>query len=230
MSLTKLVRGASPAFKPVWFFHFVTALFVLVSLTVHLRLWAGFDLASALFLQSLTPRSMDPALSVFSLIGSAEVTGLIILVYAVFFCPRGSRIRLVGLFVLIALFEWIGKNLVYQPGPPNIFYRYVLPFSFPTSGVHTPYSFPSGHSARTVLLTIVLVVWIRQSHFGMAAKQILLAVLALGEMLMLATRVTLGEHWSTDVIGGVLLATCLALPWLYSLKPTTSLDPLVPRE
>ncbi len=214
------ILGQTPGLRRVWLFLFVAALYVLLALTVHLRLWAEFDLAATQFLDRV-PRALDPPLSVFSLIGSAEVTGLVVLAYALFVCPTGSRVRLIVLFALIAFVEWIGKNVVFQPGPPAIFYHSVLPFSFPTFRVGTPFSFPSGHSARSVFVIFVLVVWIRHSRLGAQSKHALLGVLATGETLLLATRVSLGEHWSTDVIGGTLLATALVLPWLYSLKPAS---------
>ncbi len=219
--MARLFPGQTLGLKRIWLFLFVVALYVLLSVTVQLRLWTGFDFTTTLFLERQVPRSLDPSLSVFSLIGSAEVTGLFILAYAFFFCPQGSRVRLVVLFMLIAFFEWIEKNVIYQPAPPDMFYHYVLPISLPTASVETPYSFPSGHSARSVFVTIVLVAWIYQSRVGARAKQALLGLLAVGEIIMLVTRVSLGEHWSLDVIGGALLASALSLPWLYSLKPAS---------
>jgi membrane-associated phospholipid phosphatase len=216
----RLIPAQAPGLKRIWLFLFVAALYVLLGLTVHLRLWAAFDLTITLFLDQV-PRSLDPSLSVFSLIGSAELTGLFILAYTFFFCPPGSRVRLVVLFALIAFLEWVGKNVFYQPSPPGVFYHYVLPFSFPTSSVETPYSFPSGHAARSVFVTLVLVVWIQQSRIGARGKQALMGLLAIGEIVMLLTRISLGEHWFSDVIGGILLATALVLPWLYSLKPAS---------
>jgi membrane-associated phospholipid phosphatase len=216
----KLIPGKNLDQKRIWLFLFIAALYVLLALMVQLRLWAGLDLTIALFLHQ-APRSLDALLSVFSLIGSAELTGLFILAYVFFSCPPGSRVRLVVLFVLIAFLEWVGKNAIYQPSPPRILFHYVLPFSFPTSGVKTPYSFPSGHSARTVFVAFVLVVWISQSRIGARGKQALLGLLAIGVFVMLVTRVSLGEHWFSDVVGGILLSTALVLPWLYSLKTTS---------
>lgn len=210
-----------PGRKRIWLVLIVAALLVLLASTVDLRLWTAFDLTITQFLERLVPRSLDLWLSLFSLIGSAEVTGLFILAYALFVCAPALRVRFVVLFILIALLEWIGKTVINQPGPPGMYYHYMLPFSFPTASVETPFSFPSGHSARSVFVTIVLVVWIRQSRVGGRWKQALLGVVTVGEIIMLVSRVSLGEHWSTDVIGGALLATALALPWLFGLESTS---------
>ncbi len=218
--IARLIPEQTLSRKRIWFLLFIAALYVLLSLTVHLRLWAGFDLSTTLFLEQLIPRTADMPLSLFSLIGSIEVTGLCVLAFLLIACPPGSRLRLVALFLLIGLFEWVGKNIVYQPGPPNVFYRYVLPYSFPTADLETPYSFPSGHSARSVFLTLVFVVWIQQTGMSARTKRVLWGLVVVGETIMLVSRISLGEHWSTDVIGGILLALALALPWLYSVEPT----------
>lgn len=218
--MRKLALDSSGIRRRASLFQYLAASMVLVSLTVHLRWWTGFDLGAMVFLEDLTPHSFDSVLSVFSLLGSAEVTGLIILAFALFFCPPSSRILLIVSFGLTAVFEWIGKHLVYQPGPPDIYYRYILPFglpiSFPSSGVETPFSFPSGHSARTVFISLVLGWWIWRSHTGKMGRWLLVGILSFGETVMLVSRVTLGEHWPSDVIGGALMATLLVLAWWYS--------------
>ncbi len=218
--LQRLALGSFPTRKHSLLFWYATALLVLFSLTVSLRWWTSFDLGLLVLLEDLTPRSLDPALSVFSLLGSAEVTGLTVLAFAYFCCPPSSRVRLVVLFALTAFLEWIGKNVVYQPGPPDIYYRYVFPFSLPTSGVDTPFSFPSGHSARTVFVALVIGWWIWHRRTSATGKWLLYGILSFGELVMLVSRVTLGEHWPSDVVGGALLAALLVSIWWYSTDTT----------
>lgn len=217
--IQQLAPRQSFQLKRIWLLLFVVALYVLLCITVQLRLWTGFDLAVTVFLDRQVPRLLDRSLSAFSLIGSAEVTGLFVLAYAFFFCPKESRLWLVVLFALIALFESIGKYIIFQPSPPDIFYHNVPLLSLPTGSIKTPFSFPSGHSARSVFVGVLLISWVLRSRIGTRGKQAMLVLVAVSEIVMLITRVSLGTHWSTDVVGGALLGTALALPWLYSLKP-----------
>ena len=101
--------------------------------------------------------------------------------------------------------------MITQPTPPDELYRYVFRFGMPTGGISTPYSYPSGHAARTSFLAVLSVALILQSHSRAPLRRILILLVLSAAAVMLVSRVYIGEHWMSDVIGGSLLGAGLCL-------------------
>jgi membrane-associated phospholipid phosphatase len=168
------------------------------------------DLQATLLLQSVLPRSLDLPASLLSLAGSAEVTVPIFAVL-VLLSPQAIRIRLILLFALLALLEVGGKMIINQPSPPDELVRYVFRFGTPTGNISTPFSYPSGHSARTSFLAVLSVALIAQRCARPATRRILMTVVLTAAAVMLVSRVYIGDHWLSDVIGGAMLGGGLCL-------------------
>jgi len=123
------------------------------------------------------------------------VTGGIALGLAVARWRRGSPDAWVPLLVLVVtLIEISIKTVVPQPPPPPELSRSdeLVPY------VHLTFAgaFPSGHVARTTFLA------------GITRVPTWLAALAVA--LMMVSRVYLGDHWISDVVGGLLLGLLVA--------------------
>lgn len=175
----------------------------------------SFDFDTTVRLQNNTPLKFDDFFSYLSVIGRFEYT-LPFLIFILFLAPRVSmKQKLLGIFLIVGIFglahmiEIIGKSTLEQPGPPRMFLR--SHFSdFPGLHVFTKASYPSGHSLRIVFLAVIGMILTFKSRLVTPLKLFsYLAILSI-VFLMLYSRVSLGEHWITDVIGGALLGISAA--------------------
>lgn len=170
-----------------------------------------FDFDMTVKIQNRLPQSWDSFLSVLSLAGSFEIMTVLLLV-VVLGQKRWSSLLILPFYALGLVGEILSKIFIYHPSPPFMFFRYNLQFLFPSSYVQTDYSYPSGHALRTAFLVIILGTIIARSRkISFATKFLLEVGLVVLLFLMAISRVSLGEHWTSDVVGGVLLGVSLGL-------------------
>jgi undecaprenyl-diphosphatase len=160
----------------------------------------GWDLAVSVWLQRAAPAPDVPA-NALVVLGNAEVEiSAAVLVGVVLLLARrnsdlGSATLRLGLGLAVAsLAAVLLKTLIVHPAPFSWLWRHTwqLGVSF-----QTPYSFPSGHTLRATLIAGTLL-----QRTPLAAQALVLA--------MMAALVYLGNHWTSDVLGGLCLGWTFA--------------------
>ena len=185
--------------------------FLLFTLIVRADILRQFDFNSTVRLQDDIPVKWDDFFSFLSVFGRFEAS-IIILLVVLFIRRKILGIITFGLFGLAHIIEIIGKTFLSQPGPPHMFLRTKeLAAEFPGLYIHTDASYPSGHSMRAIFLSIIIVFIIWQAKKIPAfLRYSVIGSIGLYTFLMLLSRVSLGEHWTTDVVGGALLGLSFA--------------------
>ncbi len=181
--------------------------FILLSLSVAKEFWRQIDFDVTVKLQDRISKEYDPFFSYFSLLGSAEVTLGITIAMVIFYLFRFRILAVIGWLMIIpaSMVEIVGKLFLFHPGTPVLFHRSVIETQLPSFYIQTNFSYPSGHMTRTTFLVTVFLVLTLFQVKGLFLKTVNILILLIFLFMMVLTRLLLGEHWLSDVIGGGIL-------------------------
>lgn len=187
--------------------------FIFFSYLVDKNVFRQVDFDITVRLQDDIPRRLDNPFSFFSLIGSFEVSTLLLFTLVGIFVFRKQLFALlwVGVYAVFHLIEIFGKTIVENVPPPEFLLRTQRLVQFDPYHVRTEFSYPSGHSGRTFFLVTILLCLVWQAKIPLMFKLGATVILGGYVFVMLLSRIYLGEHWITDVIGGMLLGIACGL-------------------
>jgi undecaprenyl-diphosphatase len=153
------------------------------------------DTTTTAFLHGIASPNIDALMAAATVLGSTPVLAAVVGLAVILLVVRRRRVE--AAFIVIALVgslvlnDWL-KGLVQRPRP-----------GFVWAEVPPEFSFPSGHSMNSfvVYVALALVIW---RVGGRRA-----GIVALGLAIVLAvsvgiSRIYLGAHWLSDVVGGYL--------------------------
>lgn len=140
----------------------------------------------------------------------ASVKVIIILCIAslisLFYKYKGSIFLLINVMISSAL-NVIVKNIICRERPSGI--RLIT---------ETGYSFPSGHAMASISFYCFLIFLVLNSKLSKGYKIMISIILSILILLIGVSRIYLGVHYASDVIGGYLLSICLLMVSSYILK------------
>lgn len=178
------------------------AVFAFVADRIYLQEAFAVDAVANPFLHAIASPALDAVMNGITTLGSALVlTPLAVLAIGIL-VYRGHRAK--ALFLATAVGGSVALNgtlkLTIQRPRPALPWAHVLP----------DYSFPSGHSMNSIVfyLAIALIIWVTygRRRGSIAVVAALLIALAIG-----FSRIYLGYHYFSDVIGGF----AAGLTWLF---------------
>lgn len=165
------------------------------------------------FLHSIESPGLDAIMNTFTTIGTSWVIAPIFMVTLVVLARRhryGDAAFLAVATLGGVAIEWTMKIFFARPRPQLAWAR-----------IQPDYSFPSGHTMNSTVfyVALALLIW---SVFGRRAGLVAMAVAVLLTIGVGVSRVYLGYHYVTDVVGGVLAGTAwlMVVGYSFRLRPT----------
>lgn len=181
------------------------SLFVLDYLLIYFQIVQPLDWMIYHLVQNLRCDFMTFFFKLCSTLGSTWFYVILVLTLVIL---KNKKDIWVGIHLLIIQgMNRIIKALVKRPRPPQIYHLVK----------ETNYSFPSGHSMSAMIGYGLLIIEVYQS--SLKYKKLIMTLLAMMILLIGLSRIYLGVHYFSDVIGGFLLS----LSYLLFIYYNTSL-------
>lgn len=180
-------------------------LFIMDYLLIHFQIIQSLDWMIYHLVQNLRCDFMTSFFKLCSTLGSTKFYIILVIVLMIF---KDKKEILVGIHLLIGQgLNRLIKAVIKRPRPPQSFHLVQ----------ETNYSFPSGHSMSAMMGYGLLIIEVYQS--SLRYKKVFLIILGLMIFLIGLSRIYLGVHYFSDVIGGYLIA----LSYLLFIYYNTSL-------
>lgn len=189
------------------FFAIALVMFVVLCILVEFRNDTFIDSAVYKILSKGISDNMTSVIKIFTFFGSA-VAVISITVLALIFIKNKKYPLFMALdLVIITLLQLILKNCFARNRPVDI-----------NLIEETGYSFPSGHSLTAFAFYGLIIYFIYTSNMSLKAKKIMITVLVLLILLVGISRIYLGVHFFTDVLGAFSFSTMYLIIYISTIK------------
>ncbi len=159
----------------------------------------------------------------FTVIATLVMTGIAL------YDPKKKKVYVSAAFlplalVALVLVEIYGKSIVHHPAPMYSMIKNPTTI-FPANYINEQFSFPSGHAARAVFLAMTFLTLVsfrrgRSKASFMAHESVAIWACLISYVALVAvSRIYLGHHWLSDVVGGLLLGGGIAAGNAALVKP-----------
>lgn len=201
--------------KNAGLFILLTVLFLILTSFVISDRSSSWDLYVSAWLQNRQGDLMDSVMKGLSWLGSVPVAFCMICTAALFFILTGKKGEALLIFstVLTGAVSWTLKMLINRSRPSTDFVRVVEETHYQ--------SFPSGHVLfYTVFFGLLSLVVYYDGKITKAVKAVLISLFVFILVFGAVSRVYLGAHWFTDILGGLIIGTqfLLLARWVYLKK------------
>jgi membrane-associated phospholipid phosphatase len=202
----------------VFFFGAVVAgfAFLMMTLLVRADYLHNFDFAATVKLQEHLSSRFDEMGVWLGTLAKFQVIVPFLIVFLLLMRRWVLALASLALLFFTHVVEIVGKAILFQPPPPFMFYRHRTEFIFPELHTLDTSSYPSGHSMRTlfVVMILMIVIW-KTKRIPVVVRLFLIALFAAFAVGVMVSRIALGEHWTTDVIGGAFLGVMIGcIAWM----------------
>lgn len=177
--------------------------------SVTVKVQEKIDSLSHLRLKSLIDTSMTGA----TFFASPEFTSVVIILLTgwALFDWKKKKFHLRALvipvaFVVIVFVELYGKSIVHHPSPPFSMIKHATSI-FPANYINEQFSYPSGHAARAVFASLIFyILFILHNPLDNKTRRLfVISGLLFYIFIVSISRIYLGHHWFSDVVGGLFL-------------------------
>jgi membrane-associated phospholipid phosphatase len=181
---------------PLYVISSLFVIFLTLGVLVRYSVLAGLDLHFSHEVQEKSGRFVDMAMLAFTFLGSPAFICLVAIILALLFVALQRKHDAV--YVLLSLISlplvWGLKEMWMRARPDEKLVH--------VSGARFGYSFPSGHTLMATAFygALAVLCWIEVSHIWRGRAGI--AILAIMPVMVGVSRIYLGAHWVSDVLGG----------------------------
>lgn len=192
--------------RDLWLFLVLTVLFLGLTAFVVSERSDYWDLHVSAWLQNRQGEMMDAVMKGFSWLGSVPIAFCMICTASLFFLVSGKKREALLIFstVLTGAVSWTLKMLINRSRPGTDFVRVIEETHYQ--------SFPSGHVLfYTVFFGLLSLIVYHNRKLSRAIKAVCISIFALTLIFGAVSRIYLGAHWFTDILGGMILGMAFLL-------------------